>query len=119
MNDKRDGSKRRIPVAKRTAARGKTEKPVPLPPPVAPSRLYAPSPLIGYEPIDEATVRDWTDKLRSAERGLKADEMAREMIRDFSLCVWAKAPLHRHLLMWLVDALGSILEHKDPHEARD
>ena len=48
--------------------------------------------LKGTERAPEHLLRDWTARLASGERGIKADGLARAVIRDFALRQWFGQP---------------------------
>ena len=73
--------------------------------------------LKGTEHAPEHLLRDWTARLASGERGIKADGLARAVIRDFALRQWFGQPQSPATLEWLADVLSAVLNHAEPLDA--
>ena len=70
--------------------------------------------LKGTEHAPEHLLRDWTARLASGERGIKADGLARRVIRDFVLRQWFGQPQSPATLEWLADSLNNVLDGAKP-----
>jgi hypothetical protein len=70
--------------------------------------------LSGTERVPEHLLRDWTTRLASGERGIKADGLARAVIRDFALRQWLGHPHSPATLEWLAEALSNMLDGAEP-----
>jgi hypothetical protein len=70
--------------------------------------------LSGGERVPEHLLLDWTTRLASRERGIKADGLARRVIRDFVLRQWFGQPQSPATLEWLADSLNNVLDGAKP-----
>jgi hypothetical protein len=73
--------------------------------------------LKGTERAPEHLLRDWTARLASGERGIKADGLARAVIRDFARRQSIGQPQSPATLEWLADVLSAVLNHAEPLDA--
>lgn len=73
--------------------------------------------LKGTEHAPEHLLRDWTARLASGERGIKADGLARAVIRDFARRQSIGQPQSPATLEWLADVLSAVLNHAEPLDA--
>jgi hypothetical protein len=71
----------------------------------------------GVEFLDEATILDWTVRLRSGERGREADGLARRILSDFTLRQTFQQAHSPAALEWLADATNDLMDGKTPREA--
>jgi hypothetical protein len=71
----------------------------------------------GVEFLDEATIIDWTVRLRSGERGKAADGLARRILTDFVLRQTYGQKHSPAGLAWLCDGVGDLMDGKTPREA--
>lgn len=65
--------------------------------------------LDGTERTPEHLLVEWTERLRSGERGKKADGIARAVLRDFMVRQWLGQPQSSVTLDWLADVLEEIV----------
>jgi hypothetical protein len=70
--------------------------------------------LSGTERVPEHLLLDWTTRLASGERGIKADGLARRVIHDFVLRQWFGQPQSPATLEWLADSLSNVLDGAKP-----
>lgn len=70
----------------------------------------------GVTHIQEHLLREWTERIRSGERGKEVDGFATAVIHDF----WLRHSLGHEqspvALAWLADVLDSATEHRNPKE---
>lgn len=72
--------------------------------------------LAGISHIPDGLLLDWTTRIRSGERNLEVDGIARTVIRDICLRQWLGVPQSPIALDWLCDVLDGTLNHEDPKD---
>lgn len=73
--------------------------------------------LEGTSRAPEYLLAQWTERLRSGERGAEADGIARRVMRDFIVRQWLGQPHSAATLEWLADVLNEVLQDKKPLDA--